>query len=137
MRVELGWTGLKFQVVFLDTSADPRRPNVPARDYLESLNHGGTPENPMPRYKAMIHRIQSHAARGPLLNIEHSRRIEPDLFELKTRSADRLIFFYDSRARGRTVLTVGCDKSGFTDAKRVASRMKGDWEIWQAHHPLD
>lgn len=137
MRVEKGWTGPKFEVMALDAGADPAHRNVPALEFIEALNSGGTPEKPTKRYKAMVHRIQQHADHGPLTNIEHSRPIGDDLLEFKTPFGDRVLWFYDDKVRRRTVLTNGCERNDFDNAKTVAKALKGDWERWQATHPHD
>lgn len=137
MRVEISWTGARFEVGFLDTAGTgAARPSAPALDFFEALNAGGTAAVPAKRYRAMIHRIQKHADAGPLTNREHSRSVGDEIFEFKTTFGDRMLYFYDSRVRGRTVLTNGFTKGDSLDnARRVARRLKEQWEEWQRIHP--
>ena len=120
MRLRKVAQGAKFDVYVLDRkSSGP--PNEPAWDFLTGLD--------AKRHKAMIHRIQTHAQRGPLLNTQMSRRLEDGIFEFKTPNGDRLLFFYGERRQ--TILTNGFTKGArLATELRTAKQLRGEWIEW-------
>jgi hypothetical protein len=124
MRLVLLAEGWSFSVFAIDRSPDPDRPDCPAVEYLEALERDAR--------KALTNRIQVHAARGPLKNIQQSRPLGDGIFEFKSRLGHRMLYFYDPVERRRTLLTHGFSKGSVVNAeKATAVRMRSDWVAQQ------
>lgn len=76
--------------------------------------------------KSMLNVLRQHAEAGPLKNEQKSRFLKNDIYEFKSRQADRLLFFYPPGTRWETVITHGFHKGGPLNAEIERARRLRD-----------
>lgn len=104
--------GSRFRIFAVDISSDETVEDCPVMDFIAEMAE--------PSRKSLLALLRMHADHGPITNERRSRKLSENIFEFKTRQADRVYYFYNPG--GQTILTHGSRKPSSSMVRNEVQR---------------
>ena len=110
--------GSRFRIFAVDISSDETVEDCPVMDFIAEMAEPS--RNGRTIRKSLLALLRMHADHGPITNERRSRKLSENIFEFKTRQADRVYYFYNPG--GQTILTHGSRKPSSSMVRNEVQR---------------